>query len=306
MRETSFRSHGSRCGATLVAASASALDGPAGRPCVVMAHGFGCTRDSGLMPFAERFAAAGAEVLLFDYRGFGTSAGEPRQAVSHRRQRQDYRAAVAHARTLDGVDPDRIVLWGTSYSGGHVVAVAADDHRVAALIAQGAAVDGLAILRKDEKADPDAPTGKARRMVAAAVRDAVGALVRRPPVLVASVGAPGDFAMLTDPDSYDDYLAMMGPTWVREVCARSLLGVPFNRPVRLAEQITCPSLLVLAERDTIAPPDAVRETARRIGSEAEVVAFDCPHFDIYRGEVFERSVTAQVAFLRRTVAALGS
>ncbi|MEJ7832161.1 MAG: alpha/beta hydrolase [Nocardioides sp.] len=309
MSETTFTSHGSRCGATLVLAAlvsptSTDLDGPAGRPCVVMAHGFGCTRDGGLMPFAERFAAAGAEVLLFDYRGFGTSEGEPRQAVSHRRQRQDYHAAVAHARTLPGVDPDRIVLWGTSYSGGHVVAVAAKDHRVAALIAQGAAVDGLAILRKDEKSDPAAPPDKGRRMVAAALRDAVGALVRRPPVLVASVGAPGDFAMLTDPHSYADYLALMGPTWDPKVCARSLLGVPFNRPVRSADQITCPALLVLAERDTIAPPEAVRETARRIGPQAEVVAFDCPHFDIYRGEVFERSVSAQVAFLQRTVGTL--
>ena len=87
---------------------------------------------------------AGADVVLFDYRGFGLSEGEPRQVVDHRRHREDYHAAVAHARALPGVDPDRIVLWGTSNSGGHVIAVAADDPLIAGVISQGAAMDGLA------------------------------------------------------------------------------------------------------------------------------------------------------------------
>ncbi|MCW2757526.1 MAG: hypothetical protein JWO46_1272 [Nocardioidaceae bacterium] len=298
MVETGFLSQGARCSATWVPATTDALTGPGGRPCVVMAHGYGCTRDSGLMPFAERFAAAGCDVLLFDYRGFGTSGGQPRQLVSHRRQRRDYHAAVADARSRSGVDPDRIVLWGTSYSGGHVVAVAAEDHRVAALIAQGAAVDGLAILTKSEKADPDAPPDKGRRMLAAALRDLARSVVRRPPVLVDSVGAPGDFALLTDADSVEDYLAMMGPTWRKEVCARSLLSLPFNRPITRAGRITCPAYFVIAERDTIAPANAVRETARRIGAKADVASYDCAHFAIYRGDVFEESVAGQVDFLQ--------
>jgi pimeloyl-ACP methyl ester carboxylesterase len=278
------------------------VSGVAARPCIVMAHGFGCTRDSGLLAFAQRFAAAGADVLLFDYRGFGTSDGKPRQYVSHLRQRADWRAAVAYARTLDGVDPDRIALWGTSYSGGHVIAVAADDLRIAAVVSQGAAVDGLAILRKPEKADPSADRTKGPRMIAAALRDVGRALVRRPPVTVPAVGAPGDFAMLTDATSYRDYLDMMGPTWRNEVCARSLLLVPFNRPVRRAGRVRCPVLLVIAERDTIAPASAVREVARRIGPLAETLSFDCAHFDIYRGEIFTTSVATQVEFLTRALA----
>ncbi len=93
---------------------AFAADG-AGRPCVVMAHGIGGTRDSGLLPFAEAFAEAGLDVLLFDYRNFGASSGEPRQFGAPPRHRDDYRSAVAFARQIEGVDPDRIVLWGTSW-----------------------------------------------------------------------------------------------------------------------------------------------------------------------------------------------
>ena len=87
-----------------------------------MGHGFGATKDAGLEPFAERFAAAGLDVLVFDYRGYGISdarVGHPRQDVHHLRHREDYHAAVAAARSLPGVDPERIVVWGSSYSGGH-------------------------------------------------------------------------------------------------------------------------------------------------------------------------------------------
>ncbi len=291
-------SRGVRLGSTWFAAGSDDLTGLNGRPCVVMAHGFGCTRDGGLAPFAERFAAAGCHVVTFDYRGFGTSDGEPRQRVSYRRQRQDYEAVVAAVRQMDDVDPDRVVVWGTSYSGGHVVAVAAKDPRIAAVVSQGAAVDGLAILRKKEKADPSTPRSKGPRMVAAALRDLTTVVTRREPVRVDSVGAPGDFALLTA-DDFIDYVDLMGPTWRNDVCARSLLGLPLNRAVLRAGDVSCPALFVIAEQDSIAPPAAVRQAARRVGDLAEIVSYDCPHFDIYGGAVLEESVSAQVGFLTR-------
>ena len=97
MREVAFDSAGERCAAWHFSATSDALAGPAGRPCVVMAHGFGGTRDTGLTGYAEGFADAGLDVLLFDYRGFGASTGMPRQKVSWREQRADYRAALASA-----------------------------------------------------------------------------------------------------------------------------------------------------------------------------------------------------------------
>src|ERR1700757_3060442 len=119
-----FPSGRDECAASHLPASTDALAGPYGRPCVVMAHGLGGTRDGGLMPYAEGFAAAGLDVVLFDYRGFADSTGTPLQLVAQRRQRQDYRAAITAARQMRGVDPERIVLGGTSFSGGHVVVVA--------------------------------------------------------------------------------------------------------------------------------------------------------------------------------------
>jgi cephalosporin-C deacetylase-like acetyl esterase len=73
---------------------------------------------------------------LFDYRHFGASTGEPRQLLDIARQLDDYRAVIGWARGLDGVDPERIVLWGSSFSGGHALALAAADARIAAVISQ--------------------------------------------------------------------------------------------------------------------------------------------------------------------------
>ena len=104
-----------------------------------MGHGFSGTRDLGLHAYAQRFAVAGLAVLVFDYRHFGASGCPPRQMVHGARQQEDYRAAVRFARGLEGVDPSRIALWGTSFSGSHVIAIAATDPRIAALVAQVAA-----------------------------------------------------------------------------------------------------------------------------------------------------------------------
>jgi fermentation-respiration switch protein FrsA (DUF1100 family) len=135
--EVRFTSAGTTCAGVHLAGEGDAFAGAEGtRPCVVLAHGFGGTVDSGLLPYAERFAAAGLDALAFDYRHFGTSEGEPRQLLSIPAQLQDYACAIAFARTLPEVDPERIVVWGTSFSGGHVVAAAVADGRVAAAIAQ--------------------------------------------------------------------------------------------------------------------------------------------------------------------------
>jgi dienelactone hydrolase len=104
-------------------------------PGVVMGHGFSGTQDR-LFDNARRFAEAGFAALTFDYRSFGESGGEPRHVVSFQGQLEDWRAAIRFARGLEGVDAGRIALWGSSLGGGHVVYVAAEDPRIAAVVAQ--------------------------------------------------------------------------------------------------------------------------------------------------------------------------
>ena len=138
--DISFTSDSQRCAGWFCPAD---VEGPA--PCIVMAHGLAAVKEMRLDAYAERFAAAGYHVLVFDYRHFGASAGSPRQLLDIGKQHADWTAAVGYARTRPEVDPSRIVLWGSSFSGGHVMALA-KPLRAAAVIAQIPHADGFATL----------------------------------------------------------------------------------------------------------------------------------------------------------------
>jgi fermentation-respiration switch protein FrsA (DUF1100 family) len=296
--EVTFASAGVRCGAWHLTATSDAFTIAGTRPCVVMAHGFGGTRDTGLLAYAEGFAAAGLDVLVFDYRGFGTSDGTPRQRVSYRHQRADYHAAIAAARALPAVDPERIVLWGTSYSGGHVVPVAVTDGRIAAILSLTPAMDGAAALLAIVRRHPFtlAP------LVGNGVRDAVRALMGRAPHRLPIVGAAGSTAMITAPGAFEGYHTLAGPTWRNEVCARAALEVGFNRPTRTAASLRTPMLVQIGENDAVAPPSAARRAARRAGRHAEVRTYPLDHFDVYDGFWQEQVLADQIEYLTRQLA----
>lgn len=299
MSPVTFFSDDVACAAWHLNGHGDAFATESGRPCVVMAHGFGGTRDTGLLGFAEEFAAAGLDVLLFDYRGFGDSDGTPRQHVSFRRQRADYAAAIAAARHLDGVDPERIVLWGTSYSGGHVVPVAVADGRIAAIVSMTPAMDGLAALVAMFR------HGGVRRLaplVTHGLRDAVRALLGRAPHHIPVVGEPGTTAVLAGPGALEGYMALAGPTWRNEVCARVALEVALNRPIRFAERLRAPLLVQVGERDSVVPPASAMRTAARAGRHGEARAYPADHFDVYDGPVQQQLLSDQLAFLDRHLA----
>ena len=282
-------SHGEELAAYLYRPS----DGDDPVPCVVMAHGFSATRDDGLPDYAEAFADAGFAVLLFDYRHFGASTGLPRQLLDIGRQQDDYRAAVQWARHADGIDPDRIALWGSSFSGGHVLTVAAADPRIAAVIAQAPYTDSLPILRRMS----------VRNLVPAAVaalRDSAGAVLGREPVLMPAAGPPGSFAALTEPDALTGFQAIIGPEslWRNEVAARLMLTLPFFRPVRSAARLTMPVLLCVCDADTTTPPSSTITVGRR-APRAELRHYPYGHFAIYTDPQVKID---QVDFLRRVLA----
>lgn len=296
-RDLTFLSSGVPCAAWHLSAETDELDNEHGRPCVVMAHGFGGTRDTGLLGYAEGLAAVGLDVLLFDYRGFGDSDGRKRQVVSYRNQRDDYRAAIAAARALPGVDPARIVLWGTSYSGGHVVPVAVADDRIAALLSLTPAMDGVAALGAIAKRHPV----KLALLVLHGLRDLLRAVLGRSPHHLPVVGRPGETAMITAPGAFEGYLAVAGPTWRNEVCARAALEVALNRPTRSAARLRTPMLVQVGENDLVAPPSAAWDAAAKAGRYAEVRNYPIGHFDVYAGDWQRQVLADQVEFLLRTL-----
>jgi uncharacterized protein len=301
MSAVSFDSGGVRCAAVHLRGQGDAFAGEDGsRPCVVLGHGLGGTVDSGLLPFAERFAAAGLDALAFDYRHFGASDGEPRQLLSAPLQLEDYAAAIAYARALEGVDPQRIVVWGSSYSGGHVVPVAVSDGYVAAVISQVPNMDGLAaLINLARYAGP----GHLAQLVLAGLRDLGASLRGRPPVMIPLVGAPGSLGAMTTADADPGYHAIAGPTWHNEATARVALRTGTYRPGLQADRLPCPILIQIADQDAIAPPKAAQDAAWRATGRAEVRTYPIGHFDIYVGAPFEQAIADQLHFLRRHLAA---
>jgi pimeloyl-ACP methyl ester carboxylesterase len=264
---------------------------PAGPvPCVVMAHGFSATRHEGLAPYAEVFADAGMAVLVFDYRYFGDSTGEPRQLLDIGAQRADYRAVIAYARRLEGVDPDRVALWGSSFSGGHVMALAQEDPAIAAVVAQAPFTDGLAIIKVT-------PKGNLLRATADALRDQAGSLLGRPPVMLTAAGTPGSYAAMTAPEALPGFRSIAGPgsPWRNEVAARVMLHLGTQNPAGGVGKLQMPLLICACDKDETTPPKNAVKAAER-APKGELKRYPLGHFEIYGDE---RARADQVEFLAR-------
>jgi pimeloyl-ACP methyl ester carboxylesterase len=288
--DVTFDSDGARCAAWLYEPQGASA-------CVVLAHGWTGVRERRLDAFAERFAAAGLAALVFDYRHFGASEGQPRSLLDIGCQLADWRAAVAYARSLKGVDPERIALWGSSFSGGHVIETSAHDPRIAAVVAQVPFVDGLANLARLGKVH-------ALRLTVEGIRDQAGALLGRPPRMLASVGPPGSLAVMSSSDAEPGFRALNPDDldWPNEAAARVALRVGTYRPIRNAERVRCPILFAVADDDVITPPDLAEKAALR-APHAEIRRYPGGHFDPYVGELFERVVADQIEFLLRSLGA---
>jgi cephalosporin-C deacetylase-like acetyl esterase len=124
-------------------------------PCLVMSHGFSCLKEMDLDLFASYFSShLPLSCLVYDHRGFGssdTAPGQPRREIIPALQRSDIQDAITYAQLREDVDEEKIGLWGSSYSGGHAIQVAASDRRVKAVLIQNPFVSGLAQIMKDPR-----------------------------------------------------------------------------------------------------------------------------------------------------------
>ena len=287
---TSFESGGVQCAADLYLPAN--LTGKL--PCVVMGNGFSGTKDFIIPAYAEQFALNGFAVFAFDYRGFGISAGMPRQVVDVKRHRQDWLAAIHQARNLEMIDAQRIAVWGTSMAGGHVIEVAAQDSQIAAVIAQVPMLDALR-----GHGTETAPAWVQIKFLWAAVSDVIRGWLGFAPYLAPVVGKPGSFAAMTEPDAtlVVEQLIADGSTWRNEFAPRVAFGMPRYQDGTI-EQINAPILACIADGDVQAAP----EFAARVFSRApqgHIIYYPVGHFGLYVGEMRDKAITDQVKFLER-------
>jgi alpha-beta hydrolase superfamily lysophospholipase len=278
-RDLTFAADGDTCAAWLYPAAEDSA-----APAVVMAHGLSGTRRDRLGAFAERFSAAGFSALVFDHRGFGDSGGEI-DLFDPARQLEDWRAAIACARSLPGVDPSRVATFGSSMGGGNALAAAAEDQNVAAAISQ---VPFLDIVRQAHRSSPRVTA----RMLTAAARG------RHLP----AVGRPDEPALINAPGGEEGWRRVVAggedSRWRNRVSSRWLLGRPY-RPIRHAAKLHCPWLVCVGEADRVAKPGPAIAAARR-APKGELHTYPgVDHFDIYDGPEHEAVVADQLDFLRR-------
>lgn len=269
------------------------LTGPAAdvlRPVVVMAHGFSLTRHDGLAAHAERLAErAGVTVLAFDHRHLGDSTGEPRQRFRPRTNLEDWRSAVATARTLAGVDPTRVVLWCFSFSAVAAVQVAAEDRRIAGLLALCPFLDG-----RDRALRT--PPALLPWIVPRAIADALGRHTTIP-----VTAQPGGRGAMTLPGEADGFARVVPPgsPWRNRISPGVFLTVSTVRPVRRAAQVRAPVWLGLAERDVSVSNAAIERFAAK-APRAELQRYPhFDHFDPFTGDGPDVITRDAAAFLRR-------
>ncbi|NUE01160.1 alpha/beta fold hydrolase [Halorubraceae archaeon YAN] len=266
-------------------------DRPKKPPVIVMAPGLGMWRTFGYPAYAERFAKAGYAVLLFDYRHHNESEGAPRSLIDATKQQQDYEAAIKAVKRLHEVDGNRVVLWGFSLSGGHVLATAADRYDVSAVIATCPFTDGRSVIKSNIKR-PKYLLGSIGR----GIRDRLGSFVgfgRTVPI----VGDPGSGAVVDTPGARRAFLDLVDreSNWNNKTPARLFLWIARYRPIIQASNIRAPTLLIGGTEDEITPVDNVAAAANAIEN-STFVRFPGTHFSIF-AEDFEQTIGHQLTFL---------
>jgi fermentation-respiration switch protein FrsA (DUF1100 family) len=252
-------------------------------PTVVMAHGFSATKEMYLDAFAERFAAAGVASLVFDNRNFGASDGQPRQEIDPWAQVRDYRHAITFARSLPDVDAARIGVWGSSYSGGHVLVLGAIDRRVRAVVSQVPLISGwrnvLRLVRADMVAQFRTMFDTDREARYAGKEPAMVPVVNDDPMGPAALPTPDSFTWFTETGR------SRAPSWQNVVTLRSVELLTEYEPGSYIDRISpTPLLMVVGATDHLTVADEALAAFNRALEPKRLVLLPGGHFDAYVGD----------------------
>lgn len=252
--------------------------GPA--PAVVMAHGFSAVKEMYLDRYAEVFAAAGLGALVFDNRNFGASDGKTRQDIDPWQQIRDYRDAITFASTLANINADRIGVWGSSYSGGHVLVIGAIDRRVKCVVSQVPLISGHRNARRLIRAD-----------LLAAVQaqfdaDRQARYAGEPPAMIPVVAQdPMAPCVLPTPDSWQwftETAKQRAPAWRNEVTLRSVEMFTEYEPGAYIEWVSpTPLMMVVGAQDHLTVSDEALAAYARTPEPKRLVLLAGGHFDAY-------------------------
>lgn len=253
------------------------LDDGATLPVIIMAHGLSGVKEQGLDEVAKRFARGGFAVTVFDFRHFGASEGDPRGQLFPHDMVEDFRNAITWSCQQPNVDPERIGLWGTSYSGGLATHAATIDRRVKAIVAQ---VPSIMNAEARRAKDPDRWDAVGKMLIADRMSRYETGAVRTIPV----VAPEGEPCLLPGQESLDFFNAGgAAPNWRNEITLESLEKMREFDPVSLIHMLAPTALLIIAaETDSLIPLDALRAAFERAQEPKRMVVLPIGHFGVYQ------------------------
>lgn len=247
------------------------------KPAIVMCHGFTGVL-SALTQYAEHFEKCGFLVYLYDHRGFGVSEGLPRLHIDPHQQLSDFRDAITFVQKQDGVDPERIGVWGSSFAGGHVIVMGANDRRVKCVVSQIPYISGHEnaprlympdrLKRMQDEFDAERvslASGAAHRTIPAFTSDPLEDMCVFPPVSKRFIEAS---------ESSDN--------WTNAVTVQSLENFTLYEPGAYAKFVSpTPLLMIVGAKDTINPPDISLSAYEEAREPKKVVIHPGGHFGTY-------------------------
>jgi fermentation-respiration switch protein FrsA (DUF1100 family) len=239
--------------------------------------------------------AAGFVTLVFDYRYFGDSEGEPRSQLFPLEMVEDYRNGISWVSDQPEVSPQRIGVWGTSYSGGLVLYVGTFDRRVKAVVAQA----------------PSALNPESRRAMDPERWDNVGGFLLRDRIDRYKTGAvnymkvvapEGEPCVLPGKETFEAYMALkeIAPNWRNQVTMESLEKIREFDPVSLIHLMAPTALLLIpAEKDSLISVDAVKATYKRAREPKAISVLPINHFAIYKEPWLSKAVGAAIEWFEK-------
>jgi len=253
---------------------------PRPAPTVVMAHGFSAVKEMYLDRFAEAFSEAGLACLVFDYRNFGESDGEPRQEIDPWSQVNDYRHALTWAASQPDCDSTRLGVWGTSYSGGHVIVVAAIDRRVRCVVAQVPLVSGhdnaRALVRADFLAGLRAAFDDDRGKRFRGETPGMLKVVDSDPLAPSALPTADSWAWFSETGQ------TRAPLWKNEVTLRSVEMFTEYEPGSYLPHIApTPLCMIVAAGDHLTPSELAIGAYESAHQPKRLVILPGGHFDAY-------------------------
>jgi len=260
---------------------------------IVMAHGFSATKEMAFPYVASRLQAAGFVVLLFDYRCQGDSEGEPRGKVNWIEQVEDFKNAITFVSSLPEVNKNKIGVFGSSYSGAHVIQVGAYDSRVKVVVSQVPAIDLYETFRRF-----NTPEGF-QQLFGLFVMDREQRYKTGKSGMLPVVSTDGK-SVLPDINSYNFFmqLAKTAPNWVNLTTIESVeIAAEYNVSAIIHRVSPKPLLMILVANDLVTLTDIQVDAFSKAKEPKKLVLFpDATHFDVYSGELQKRATDEAVAW----------